>query len=109
MVVGKNYNKIRFFLGLALAGANRNANRERNKMILANGNMFITDVALENGLAAVEIVKEKLACTVLGVEFEMEGNTPICTRPIVSVLMHDIEGVHTYQVNLSEKTLKVYK
>jgi len=80
-------------------------------MILANGNMFITDVAMENGLEAIKIVKEKLACTVLGVEFELGGtaDVPIVTRPIVSVLMHDIEGVHTYQVNVSEKTLKVYK
>jgi hypothetical protein len=88
----------------------QNANRERKKMILANGNMFITDVAMENGLAAVKIVKEKLACTVLGVEFEVNDKDLLtnCTRPIVSVLMHDIEGVHTYQVNVSDKTLKVY-
>ena len=83
---------------------------KETKMILANGNMFITDVAMENGLAAVKIVKEKLACTVLGVEFEVNDKDLLtnCTRPIVSVLMHDIEGVHTYQVNVSDKTLKVY-
>ena len=79
-------------------------------MILANGNMFITDVALENGLEAIKIIKEKLACTVLGVEFEMDdSDTPICTRPIVSFLVPCVEGVHMYQVNVSDKTLKVYK
>ena len=81
-------------------------------MILPSGNLFVTDVTLRNGIKAIEVVKEKLNCAVLGVEFEREtpdSDIVNCTKPIVSCMVHNVQGVHLYQVDVVEKTIELYK
>lgn len=79
-------------------------------MILANGNLFVTDVTIRQGLKAIEIVKQKLGCAVLGVEFERDDEDVVdANKPIVSCMVHNVEGVHLYQVDVVDKTIKLYK
>ena len=83
-------------------------------MILPSGNLFMTDTTLQNGVKAIEIVREKLTCAILGVEFEREGdenNVDIvnCNKPIVSCMIHNVKGVHLYEVDLVDKTIELYK
>jgi len=81
-------------------------------MILPSGNLFVTDVTLRNGLKAIELVKEKLNVVVLGVEFERDkpdSDIVDATKPIVSCMIHDVKGVHLYQVDLVDKTIELYK
>ena len=79
--------------------------------ILKNGNVFLSDIAMKNGLIAIEILKKRMdGAIILGVEFEIDDdNVANATRPIVSYLLHDITGVHNYQVNVQDKTITVYK
>ena len=80
--------------------------------ILNNGNVFLSDIAMRNGLDAIEILKKRMdGVIILGVEFEIDddNNVANATRPIVSCLLHDITGVHNYQVNVHDKTITVYK
>ena len=79
--------------------------------ILKNGNVFLSDTAMKNGLIAIEILKKRMdGAIILGVEFEIDDdNVANATRPIVSCLLHDITGVHNYQVNVQDKTITVYK
>jgi anaerobic ribonucleoside-triphosphate reductase len=79
--------------------------------ILKNGNVFLSDIAMKNGLIAIEILKKRMdGAIILGVEFEIDDdNVANATRPIVSCLLHDITGVHNYQVNVQDKTITVYK
>ena len=79
--------------------------------ILKNGNVFLSDIAMRNGLDAIEILKKRMdGIIILGVEFEIyEDNIANATRPIVSCLLHDITGVHNYQVNVEDKTITIYK
>ena len=79
--------------------------------ILKNGNVFLSDIAMRNGLDAIEILKKRMdGVIILGVEFEIDDdNVANATRPIVSCLLHDITGVHNYQVNVEDKTITVYK
>jgi len=81
-------------------------------MILPSGNLFVTDTTLRNGVKAIELVKQKLNCAVLGVEFEREAadsDIVNCNKPIVSCLVHNVQGVHLYQIDLTEKTIELYK
>jgi len=81
-------------------------------MILPSGNLFMTSTTLRNGAKAIELVKEKLTCAVLGVEFEREAadsDIVNCNKPIVSCMIHNVQGVHLYQVDLVEKTIELYK
>ena len=78
-------------------------------MILPNGNLFVTDVTIRQGLKAIEIVKQKLNCAVLGVEFERDKDLVDANKPIVSCMVHNVEGTHLYQVDVVDKTIKLYK
>jgi len=79
--------------------------------ILKNGNVFLSDIAMRNGLDAIEILKKRIeGLIILGVEFEIEeDNVANATRPIVSCLLSNITGVHNYQVNIEDKTVTFYK
>lgn len=62
-------------------------------MKLANGNTFMTDIAMKSGLEAIQILKDqvKTGLIILGVEFEAceDGHiTNVCT-PIVSTLVKE--------------------
>ena len=73
-------------------------------MILNNGNVYITEPAIEKGLQAIKVVKEKLNCIILGVEFETDDGkiTPdTIEKPIVSCFLDNVVGVHMYRVDLS--------
>jgi len=81
-------------------------------MILPSENLFVTDTTLRNGAKAIDMVKEKLTCAVLGVEFEREApdsDIVNCNKPIVSCMIHNVKGVHLYQVDLVDKTIELYK
>ena len=72
----------------------------------------MTDTAVRNGAKAIELVKKKLTCAVLGVEFEMESSDSDivnCNKPIVSCMVHNVKGVHLYEVDLIDKTIELYK
>ena len=79
--------------------------------ILPNGNVFLSDIAMKNGLEAIEIIKKRITgVIILGAEFEIdENNVANATRPIVSCLLHTVEGVHAYQVNIELETVTKYK
>lgn len=81
-------------------------------MILDNNNLFLADTTLEQGLKAVNIVKDKFdGAIILGVEFECvhdevgKIDSEKVMSPIVSCLLHGIRGVHNYRVDVVEKTL----
>ena len=81
-------------------------------MILPSGNLFVTDTTLRNGAKAIEIVREKLTCAILGVEFERESEDSDivnCNKPIVSCMIHNVKGVHLYEVDIVDKTIELYK
>lgn len=79
--------------------------------ILPNGNLFLSDIAMKNGLEAIEILKKRITgVIILGVEFEIdESNVANATRPIVSCLLSNVGGVHIYQVNIELETVEKYK
>tara|TARA_R110000782_G_C14761513_1_gene408200 strand:+ start:516 stop:821 length:306 start_codon:yes stop_codon:yes gene_type:complete len=73
---------------------NKPVNLERvNKMKLANGNTFMTDIAMELGLEAIQIVKDqvKTGLVIIGVEFETceDGGIINVANPIVSALVKE--------------------
>lgn len=83
-------------------------------MILSNKNLFINDTALEHGLNAINIIKDKFkGAIILGVEFECDPNEAgklnheAVTKPIVSCLMHGVSGVHHYRVDVLEKLIEL--
>ena len=70
-------------------------------------NLFITDVALEIGLKAIQAVKDKFTgVIILGVEFETKEDGKIDYKkpihPQVSCLFHGVSGVHNYRVDVSD-------
>ena len=83
-------------------------------MILCNGNVFISDTTLEQGLKAINIIKDKFkGAIILGVEFECDPNEvgkinhDAVTTPIVSCLLHGVSGVHHYRVDILEKLIEL--
>ena len=82
-------------------------------MILDNGNVFINDTILENGLKAIKIVKDKMNAIIIGVEFECDPNevgridSEKVMVPVVSCLVHGIEGMHHYRVDVVNKTIAI--
>ena len=83
-------------------------------MILeSTGNLFINDTMLENGLKAINILKDKMNVIIIGVEFECDPNEagkadPDKTMtPIVSCLVHGISGMHHYRVDIVDKTIEL--
>ena len=83
-------------------------------MITQNGNLFITDSAINLAQQAMEVVRDKLAVScILGVEWpcdrETVGEILNVGKPIVNCLIHGIEGNHQYIVDIEKKTLKVYR
>lgn len=74
-------------------------------MVLNNGNVYVHEVAMEKGLQAIKVVKQKLkGCMILGVEFETEEGkiTPEnAEKPIVSCFLDNVIGIHMYRVDLS--------
>ena len=88
-------------------------NMEEKPMILDNKNIFINDTALEHGMRAINIIKEKLKVIIVGVEFECDSNeagrinSDKVMKPIVSCLLHDVQGLHHYRVDTLEKTIEL--
>lgn len=81
-------------------------------MLLSNGNFYTSEAAMSAGMKACDIVREKLnGVAILGVEFECDPDKVgelinICS-PVVSCLMHNIEGVHLYKVDTTSGTIKL--
>ena len=86
-------------------------------MILDNKNLFLADTTLEQGLKAINIIKDKFKDAgrpiILGVEFECDPNeagridSEKVMTPIVSCLLHGVSGVHHYRVDVVEKTIEL--
>lgn len=86
-------------------------------MILENKNLFLADTTLEQGLKAINIIKDKFKDTsraiILGVEFECDRkeagriDSDKIMTPIVSCLLHGVSGVHNYRVDVVEKTIEL--
>lgn len=83
-------------------------------MILGNNNLFLADTTLEQGLKAINIIKDKFdGAIILGVEFECDPDevgkidSNKIMSPIVSCLLHGIGGVHNYCVDVVDGTLEL--
>jgi len=83
-------------------------------MILCNKNIFLADTTLEQGLKAINMIKDKFkGAIILGVEFDCDPNevgridSEKVMTPIVSCLLHGVSGVHNYRVDIVEKTIEL--
>lgn len=86
-------------------------------MILNDGNIFLADTTLEQGLKAINMIKDKFkdcgGAIIVGVEFECDPNEAgridhdRVMAPIVSCLLHGVQGMHHYRVDIVEKTIEL--
>ena len=83
-------------------------------MILDNGSVFLSDTTLEQGLKAINIIKDTFkGVIIIGVQFECDpkqvgyiDSTKVLT-PIVSCLLHGVSGVHEYRVHVVDETIEL--
>lgn len=83
-------------------------------MIMDNGNLFLADTALEQGMKAINIIKEKFdGVIIVGVEFECSDNevgridSIKMMTPIVCCLLNGVSGMHHYRVDITDKLIEL--
>lgn len=83
-------------------------------MICDNGNLFLADTTLEQGLKAINIIKEKFdGVIIVGVEFECldieagRVDSKKVMTPIVACLLNGVSGMHHYRVDTVEKLIEL--